>query len=97
MIITVDGLTGTGKSTRPQKLSSHYEFVHVNTGLFYRLNGCLASKIEPLNLSSLFLDSENKDVVHENEYIVGLLDKYPISKGYSLIIPKRQDHCDKRS
>lgn len=39
MIIAIDGMSGTGKSTLSHKLASHYGWMHINSGLFYRLSG----------------------------------------------------------
>lgn len=42
MIITLDGLSGTGKSTLSNIISEKLDYRHINTGLFYRLVGYIA-------------------------------------------------------
>lgn len=46
MIITVDGLAGSGKTTLARLLASRIRFVHLNSGLLYRGLGWLALKLD---------------------------------------------------
>jgi cytidylate kinase len=42
MIITLDGLSGTGKSTLANIIAEKLNYMNINTGLFYRLVGYIA-------------------------------------------------------
>lgn len=71
MIITIDGLTGTGKSTIAKLLADYFNITHINTGIFYRLIGYLLIYILEYKDSNY-----NEDIA---KYLSNLFNKNDIS------------------
>ena len=74
MIITIDGLTGTGKSTIAKLLAEYFNISYINTGLFYRIIGYLLINILKYEDSN-YDENIAKDlcnVLNKNDIVIDL-------------------------
>ncbi len=83
MIITIDGPSGTGKSTVSKLIADKLHFEHLDTGAFYRAFAVHIKEmgLDPLNESelNLSLSSFHIDIIEENNKKKYLLDKRDIT------------------
>ena len=75
MIVAIDGPSAAGKSSTAAKLAEKLNFVHVNTGNFYRRIAylCLQNKVKPEDVSQAVALAETVDF--ENIPQIGLFSK----------------------
>lgn len=77
VIITIDGLSGTGKSEIAKKIAKYYNFEHVESGLYYRAFAFLMNinKIELLDEAVIDkLINNNIIVIKDSQVIINNQD-----------------------